>query len=474
MSSIVNSITGSGGQGSGFQAQSANILNPSTTQQATDQYGNAQIGLANQQGFLNALQGQNGIGNQSNVFNQLQGVANGTGPNPAQAMLNQSTGANTANQAALMAGQRGSSANTGLIARQAAQQGGANQQNAAGQAANLQAQQSLGALGQLGGIAGQQVTNQAGATNAYSQAAQGEQANILNGIAQQNNANVGMQSNINNANAGLAQIGAQGSNQLLGGLLNGVGLGAATATAKAKGGLITKPKMANGGETPSYGGVTAPTPLPENNLPTPNAATGGGAGSGLGGLLSGAVNGVISKGVGQLGQGIWSGLGDVASGLGIGTGGSAGLGAMAGGAGDAVAGGGAADAVLLAANGGQIPNGPRSRIGQHCAKNKPHLQMAKGGPVPAMVSPGEKYLSPQAVQQVKAGASPMFIGETIPGQPKVDGNKNSYANDTVPKTLESGGIVLPRSVTQSKNAEAKAAKFVHAIMAKNSLPKSKK
>ena len=60
----------------------------------------------------------------------------------------------------------------------------------------------------------------------------------------------------------------------------------------------------------------------------------------------------------------------------------------------------------------------------------------------------------------------MEVGVTIGGKPKVGGAKNSYANDTVPKNLESGGIVLPRSVTKSKNPEKAAADFVAQIIAK--------
>jgi ABC-type multidrug transport system fused ATPase/permease subunit len=73
------------------------------------------IALQQQQNFLNALYQQpGGYLGQGNVFNQQQALANqlqqqtlGQGPNPAMAQLAQQTAANTANQAALMAGQRG-------------------------------------------------------------------------------------------------------------------------------------------------------------------------------------------------------------------------------------------------------------------------------------------------------------------------------------------------------------------------------
>jgi hypothetical protein len=102
---------------------------------------------------------------------------------------------------------------------------------------------------------------------------------------------------------------------------------------------------------------------------------------------------------------------------------------------------------------------------------RPMAGMAKGGTVPALVSPGEKYLSPQAVQQVKQGANPMSVGESIPGKPKISGAKNSYVNDVVKKDLKEGGIVIPRSVTQSKDADKKADEFVRHVLGKNKLKK---
>lgn len=179
----------------------ANTNNAVTQSGINSSYANQQNALAgsnnalfSQQALAQALSQQNGLGNQSNVFNQQQGLANqlqaeslGQGPNPAQAQLAQNTGTNVANQAALMAGQRGAGANTGLIARQAAQQGAATQQQAVGQEATQQAQQQLNAQAQLqaqqqamAGTAQNQIANQIGQTNAVSGASQG-----LQGLAQQ-------------------------------------------------------------------------------------------------------------------------------------------------------------------------------------------------------------------------------------------------------------------------------------------------
>lgn len=265
---------------SGFSGTAAPIISPTGQWQADAAYNNAQSGLTQQQQFVDALKAQNGIGNQSNVFNQqqalanqMQGVANGTGPNPALAQLNQTTGNNISTQAALMAGQRGSGANAGLLARQAAQQGGALQQQSVGQGATLQAQQQLGGMQALaaqqqalGNTAGAQVGQQSNALSGYNQMAQGEQQNILNSIAQTNNANVGMQSNINNVNEGIATGNQKAKGDILGGLMKGVGT---AATMAAHGGMIGGPQshmgkylaegdkinMTEGGHVPGEGKV---------------------------------------------------------------------------------------------------------------------------------------------------------------------------------------------------------------------------
>ncbi len=380
MSSVVSSIFGGGGNAPG-QVQS-----PISQAQTNTAFGNTQTGLAQQQAFLQALQAQNGIQNQSDVFNQLQGVAQGTGPNPAQAQLAQATGANVANQAALMAGQRGASANTGLLGRQTAMQGANTQQQAAGQAATLQAQQSLNALGQMGQLAGQQVANQGAATQGYTGAANQQ---LGTAVGAQN------QTNAINSQAQQAQAATQGN--VLHGITGALGTGL---------GMM-------------FGGPAG-------------AVAGGALANGLSGGTAGQVGGV-------------------------------GIASMLPGA--------SGNAAPVEASGYQSPLGgtsfqaedgmiePKSYVTRH--------MMAKGGAVPAMVSPGEQYLPPQAVKAVADGkATPLSVGERIPGTPKVGGNKNSYQNDTVAKTLESGGIVLPRSVTMSKTPEKDAAAFVKAIIAK--------
>lgn len=274
----------------------------------------------NQQASLvGALQGQGGIANQSNVFNQqqalasqFQGVANGTGPNPAQMQLNQATATNVANQAALMAGQRGAGANVGLIARQAAQQGAGIQQQAAGQAATLGAQQQIAgmqglqaqqqALGQtaasqisnqagqqaqlaniaaqqvsaqqaqqnaVANLATQQVGQQAAATTGVNQTVQSEQQNLLGGIAANQNAQVGNATGQSTANTAIQVQNSKAQQGILGGVFGGAG------SFLAKGGVVGSDGKAQPSKPPTAphryaDGGTIPPPAPGQ----PSSATG--------------------------------------------------------------------------------------------------------------------------------------------------------------------------------------------------------
>ena len=94
-------------------------------------------------------------------------------------------------------------------------------------------------------------------------------------------------------------------------------------------------------------------------------------------------------------------------------------------------------------------------------------KLAKGGKVNALVSPGERFLKPDDVKDVAKGKkNPMEAGVKIPGKPVVPGAKDDYANDIVPKKLETGGIVIPRHITQGKNPGKDASDFVMAIINK--------
>lgn len=397
MGSIGGLLGMSGGAGgTGFST------NPGTNgQQIGQAYTGQQAAMGQQQNLLNALQGQNGIQNQSNVYNQLQGVVSGQGPNPAQAQLAQATGANVANQAALMAGQRGAGANVGLMARQAAQQGANIQQQAAGQGATMQAQQSLNALGQAGNMAGSMAANQIGQTNANVQAQQNEQ-----GILQ------GANSAQNNIQGQLANTTLGGQQKVIGGLMQGAG----AAMGMADGG----PVSAFGPQSMFGNFVNGQQQQNLASMGTPNTdpfKMSSGKSSSPSDPMAGATN-------------------DIQDASGV-SGGAMSAGADAGA-------GGLSDLAMLA--------------------------VSKGGKIPAMVSPGERFLKPNEAKAVAQGkVNPTKVGEKIQGQAKVKGD--STKNDTVRKDLEVGGIVIPRSIENSKNPGAEAKKFVDKYMAKKRMKK---
>lgn len=264
-------IMGAIGNFLGTNPQSPNIQQGTNSTQLNNAYTGAQSGLTQGQQLADLTQGQGtqGAATQTGLTNTLNQEVAGQGPNPAQAALNQATGANVANQAALMAGQRGASSNPALLARQAAMQGASTQQQAVGQGATLQAQQRLAAQQQLQQLAATQVGQNAGAVGAVNQEQQGEQQ-ILQGANQAANNNaVGAQDNINNhtmstgsvlggITSGLSSLagfagslggaGSTGSTTTLAGGSGDAGT-AAGATYAARGGMIRK--MAVGGDVDS-------------------------------------------------------------------------------------------------------------------------------------------------------------------------------------------------------------------------------
>lgn len=420
--------------GSTFSAASANLTDPVTGAQLNQADTGVQNSMQSQQQLLTALQGQNGIGNQSQVYNQLQGIAGGTGPNPALAQLNQTTGQNVANQAALMAGQRGASSNVGLMARQAGQTGGNLQQQAVGQGATLQAQQQLNAINAAGGIAGQQVNNQVGQTNANTNAQEQYQQNLLNATGAYNNAQVGNQTNLNNVNAGVQAANYANKMAIVGGIAKGAGSAAA---------------MASGGMVHQYadGGATSQAPVQSSGPQSKFGKALKGMGDNMQPLTPPGEN-VSATGSAALN----SGIADLTSSLGkrIKTNMKAPSGA------EDVAG-----PSMPMSQGSTMAGGPADLGGMSSS-----LPMAaKGGMVPALLSPGEQYLEPKEAEQVAKGkASPAQVGKIVPGKPKHKGN--NYDNDVVPAKLEEGGIVIPNSIMQSKDPVRGAADFVNKIMAK--------
>jgi len=439
----------------------ANTTAPVTQDQIDTSQGGVTNSLASQQALINALAQQGNAANQSNVYGgmnayqqaltnagglakqqqaaqglqdvygqqqgtagQLQGIVQGTGPNPAMAALNQRTGENVANQAALMAGQRGAGANVGLMARQSAQQGGNLQQQAVGQGATMQAQQSLNALGQMGtqqsqmaatqsalgnlgttqvgagqtalgaqaGQANTMATNEIGATN------QGATANIAN-VGQQLgaannaiNAGVAAQGSVNAANSALAVQGLKNKGDLAGGAMNGTGAAAIAALGKAA------PAVA-----PLAAAAAEAAPAAAEAAPLAAAALAGG----------GEVDAQLPTAAAapDTGMSSWG---------------------------------------AFMKNLSYSPSSPDSALKQGASKGAQGLIGALG--MAAMAQGG------LAAQGGGVNAGSPAQAATIQG--------NSYTNDKIPAVLSEGEVVIPRSIMMGKDPVRGAADFVAKILAK--------
>lgn len=380
-----------------FQAGGANIQAGTNVNQLNNAYTGAADAIGLQKNFANAAAGQNGFGNLQSAYDQNQNIANGVGPNPAQAMLNAETGRNVANQAALMASVRGASTNPALIARLAAEQGANTQQNSVGQGASLEANQRLNAVNNLGNIAQNQVNSTGQALNNYGAGVQNEQNILQNANSATNNAAVGMQSNLNNVNAQVSQGNQQSGNHLLGGTLNGV------ASAVGLGSLFAK------------GGEVQPNQGTANYMPPQ--------------VLGGPNIGYQAPSIDTFQQGQKFATKTPAPYE----------------AQTAVQGEGSMGARPVAmARGGRV--GPKSRTGMLLAGRPQGQNMAQ--------------LQPMAPPQMAA------VGGRVPGKPVVGGRVNTQKNDRIPALLSAEEIVLPRSVTKSKDPAGNAAKFVAALLAK--------
>lgn len=241
--------------------------------------------------------GQN-LNDQQILARTLMNQANGVGWNPAQAQLANATGANVANTNALIGSSRGAGANAGLIARQAAMAGAGVQQNAAGQAAALQAEQGINAENQLSGLYGQigsQITGEQGVNNNLFSAAAGAQ----NG---QNNTSVNNYGMAQGINSQVAQNNANAVNKTTGGLLNGGG--GMLSSLLAKGGEVGKagkPVMMMPSHLKDFASIYHPHVLMADGgaVPVPNLMSppdkSPGALDGVGSLL-GVAMAALSKG----------------------------------------------------------------------------------------------------------------------------------------------------------------------------------
>lgn len=256
-SGLMGSITGALGLNNQqeFNAGNTGMITPFNQQQINNAANRAENALGAQWQLYDALNAQQGIGNQSNAYQMALQQAVGQGPNPAQAQLAQATAANTANQAALMAGQRSTGSNAGLMARQIAMQGANNQQNAAGQAATLQAQQQLQGQQLAAQIANQQVAQQQGLMQQYNAGAQGNLNALTAGMGGQNqNA-----AQLANMNMQVQQGNMQTGKEVFGGLLSAAGASMQPSGGGGGGG------NAGGMQAKAHGGIIHPAG-PRSNL----------------------------------------------------------------------------------------------------------------------------------------------------------------------------------------------------------------
>ena len=414
----------------GYQAGGTNIMSPTSVGQATTAYDQTQQGLANQQAFLQALQGQNAIQNQTALTGTLQNMVQGGGPNPALTQFNRTQGQNLAATNAAIAGARGGAANPAAVARTAARAGMDANMKAATDAATLKQQQQLGAINALGGQLSGQVSNLGGAAKDYSTSAQSQQSNLLNSIAQTNQANVNMQSNINQANAQVAGINAGNVGRGVMNSIGGLGQGLITTVLGATGGKVKHDQIGHNPKAyASGGGVQAPSLD---------------FGQRLGQNMKKAFEPTEDQkkdSMHEFGYDLGSALGKGIKGL-----------------------FGSSSETLPASNMPESTPNPLAQPKIGMPEEQQTMNAAHGGKVPAMVSPGEKYLTPHQAKGVLKGHVNPMEGKTIPGKAKVKGD--SYDNDTVPVTLEEGGCVIPRSVLQSDQPMKNAIKFVHEHMRK--------
>jgi len=445
-SGVIGDVTGLLGLNNNFVATAANLQPGTNAGQINNAYTGATNALNAQIGLTNTLtpQAAQAVANEEALSNQLAQRAAGGGPNPALAQLNQATGQNVANQAALMAGQRGAGANVGLIARQAAQQGAATQQQAVGQAATLEAQQQIAAQQEQAQLEANRVAQAGQGVTGLNTAEQNEQGILQNANTSFNNANVGMQSNINNINAQTAAANQAAKTGVLSGAINGAA-SAISGGVFAHGGEV---KMADGGPIQPSPLVVVSSNAPQANWAeqymSPQGASGGPDIGSPAQLPQSNVD--LGADARNLGTAISkNGVPNVSGSEGY----------IPGETGQSYTTTTDSNGFVYSAKGGKICEGPYHG---HVANYLFH----DGGKVPAMVSPGEIYLSPEQVHKVVSeGANPLKIGHKFPGKAKVKGD--SFKNDTIPTELEEGGVVIDKNHVMNPE---KAELFVHRAIAR--------
>ena len=341
-------------------------------------------------------------GQQAGLAAQLQQEAAGGGPNPAQ--IQEQQNANAIAHKAAAANAQNRALNPGLAARMSGNQAVEAEQNAASNAAAQQAQQQITSQQQLAGLTGQE---QQGALNAQ-------------GI-----------------NAQTAQANANAVNSTEGGILNGIG------------GLLG---LYTGGEVEKYadGGFSV---LNFSSLDSGSAA--------IPSFGFVAPSAAVGSGWGQNGDDEQSQIAAGNAQLEAAPEGEVDLNMYGGNNTNAKAHGGMIHMMpehmkkmAMLYHGGKL-----FKENKKTEKVPAQDRFAKGGKVPALVSPGEGYQKPADAKAVADGkVNPMKVAEKIPGKAKVKGD--SEKNDVVAKKLDEGGFVIPRSVMNSDDPAKEAARMV--------------
>jgi hypothetical protein len=388
-------------------------------------------------------------GNQGTLAQQLNAQANGQGPNLAQAQLQQATDQNNQKAAGAAASQRGM--NPAIAQRIVAQNAAATNQAAAGQSATLRAQQQLNAEGAEGNVYGQQGQEMVSGLNTL--AAAQTAANTTN--AQTASSNQGLFGSIF-AHGG--EVKALPKHLQLMTVSNGEKI---HPVHLAQGGLLgsnfsgSLMGLIKGLWSSGVSATPATTPAStQANISSQNAQMGAGPSQvdANGNLTSAGTQSQIS----QQNADMMSGPSTMDS-----TGMTEAPGVedtteMAGGAADA----GATDAAATeagAAAGAEEGDSLLELAAAHGAK----VPSNHDRKVPAMISPGERFIPPHLVEAVRKGRIPASkAAPKVPGKPKVAGD--SEQNDIVPARLSPGGVVIPRSKADN---DADAREFLQALQA---------
>lgn len=414
---------------------------PSMSAPQNNFQGASPINTAEETGQLNLSQGYfNGINNNEGQLAQaMLAQSQGQGPNPAQAMLNQSTDQNIRQNTGMISSQKG--INPALAQALASKNAASTSQTAAGQSATMNAQQQMGAQQNLSSLynnqANQNLSNASTSGQLINQGSLGAQG--LTAAVQAQNAA---------ANQGL-----------LGGVLGAAGTGA-----------LAYAMMSDGGTVKNYdsGGTASQDDYVPGINPWAKQV-----GSDLGGMSSSSDQ--IAKGIMKS-----AGINLFPSGVNINpivpykpkknnqaSGSSAIPDPIKLPASENVLGTQVADNSQYPMAQGVSYSGPMSPAagfypndttgsGQIYQGNNVMLA-SKGATIPSHMHPIAKIYH---ANFKPAGGTKMLkaAGGDVPGKAKVRGD--SETNDTVKTLLSPGEVVIPRSIMQSDDPAANAAKFV--------------